>query len=197
MAKKYQALPRVHLLANNFYSQANDLPELVRCDDAAMRVMTDLRKLRAITILSTDTIEAAATEMNACEVHMLLVRNDEHQIKGIITSEDLIGEKPIKIAQERKIHHDKVLVGMVMTPQDDMLALDIESLAHAKVGDIVETLHEMRKHHAIVVEYSAEKEQHIVCGLFSATQISRQLGKDITSVLGKAHDLAQLLQDLH
>ncbi len=196
MARTYKPLPRIPLLANNHYSHPPGPPELVHLDDSALSVMTDLTEVKAITIASDQTIQNAQLKMEACNIHMLLVSNKDRKVIGIITTEDIIGEKPLNVSRERKLHRDDILVRMVMTPQEEMLAIDFESIRYAKVGDIVKTLHDIRKHRAIVVEVDEANNQHTIRGLFSSVEISKQLGRDISDDITPAHYLAELVKTM-
>ena len=62
----------------------------------------------------------------------------------------------------------------VMTAQDALEVLDFESIRTAKVGHIVSTLKRSGRQHAIVAERGSSP--HLVRGVFSTTQIARQLG---------------------
>jgi hypothetical protein len=67
-----------------------------------------------------------------------------------------------------------------MTPQDRLDALEMRDVQHARVGQIVATLKEMARQHALIVDYDGSGHQR-VRGMFSLTQIARQLGVSIQS----------------
>jgi hypothetical protein len=71
--------------------------------------------------------------------------------------------------------HSDILVRDVMTVQRELEVLSLEDVSKSRVGDILATLKAHGRQHAIVVEENADGSQ-IVRGLFSATQIARQLG---------------------
>ena len=96
----------------------------VRLDSPATEVMTDLRRISAATTGSDTSIEAANRVMIARAVRALFVTDDARQVLGIITSTDIQGEKPIQIAQERRMRHGDVLVRDIMTPADRLEVLD-------------------------------------------------------------------------
>jgi hypothetical protein len=66
----------------------------------------------------------------------------------------------------------------IMTPQERLEVLDLERVRRAKVGHVVAALRKAGRQHAVVVEFDAKGRQS-VRGLFSATQIARQLGVTI------------------
>jgi hypothetical protein len=72
------------------------------------------------------------------------------------------------------------MVSDVMTVQSDLEVLSYEDVLKANVGSILATLKKSGRQHAIVVEENAGGGQ-TVRGLFSATQIARQLGVRINT----------------
>jgi hypothetical protein len=70
------------------------------------------------------------------------------------------------------------MVSDVMTVQSELEVLNLVDVLKAKVGNILVTLKASGRQHAMVVEENADGSQ-TVRGLFSATQIARQLGLQI------------------
>ena len=166
----------------------------VRLDSPATEVMTDLRRISAATAGSDTSIEAANRVMIARGVRALFVTDDARQVHGIITSTDIQGEKPIQIAQERRMRHGDVLVRDIMTPADRLEVLDYWDVERARVGDVVATLRLAGRQHALVVEKTPGTPQgeEIVRGMFSLTQIARQLGIPSQQV----HDIARTFAEI-
>jgi hypothetical protein len=96
-------------------------------------------------------------------------------VVGVITAADILGEKPMQVIGNRGIRREELLVRDVMTPHETLEVLDLDSVRAARVGHVVATLRDLGRQHAVVVECDAEGRQR-VRGLFSATQIARQLG---------------------
>ena len=150
----------------------------VRLDSPAIEVMTDLRRISAVTVAPDAPIGEANRTMLSRRVRALFVVDDARNILGILTATDVLGERPIQFAQSRGIHHDEVSVRDIMTAADRLEVLDIRDIERARVGDLVATLRVAGRQHALVVETSAPNTPHqkTVCGIFSVTQIARQLG---------------------
>jgi len=195
MAKSYSSISTFPLTADIPFSHPPALPEIAHLDDAAESVMTDFKHCRALTITPGAPLNEAAIEMKAGNVHMLLVTDKENRIIGMITTEDLLGEKPLTMAMTRKIKRTEVLVRMVMVKRQDIVGFEINDLRHAKVGNIVETLHELKQHYALVMETNENNEQEIR-GIFSLWDLSRRVGKDLTYDVSEAHSLAELQHNL-
>jgi CBS domain-containing protein len=151
------------------------LPERVALDNPAIDVMTDLKCVSAVVIRPKDTVDEANTRMRQRGVRLLLVLDHARRIDGLITATDTLGEKPMRVVAERGCLHEEVLVRDVMTPQSLLEVLDMKDVLHSRVGHIVATLEQAGREHAMVVEYD-ERRVQTVRGLFSLSQIVRQLG---------------------
>lgn len=179
MLRKYTALPAAIMQSGVGYAQPSQpVPEKVTLDDSALQVFTDFKRVTAIIILAGDTLDEAHSRMIKRGVRLLLVVDQERKVIGLITANDVLGEKPIQIITQRGVRREELLVRDVMTPQERLQVLGIETLGTAKVGHIVATLKAAGRQHAMVVETDGGGRQ-TVRGMFSATQIARQLGVPI------------------
>lgn len=192
MSKIYNALNTVKLNAACDYIQSGDLPEVVHLSDHAMHVMSDLRRVKAVTLPMTASIEEALIKMHASGVHMLLVMNDDQKIVGIVSSQDILGEKPLLIIQEKKISRQDVTIGMVMTHDEKIVTIPLHEVFMAKVGNVLQTLKEANQYYALVVETDPQSGGQKVRGIFSLTTICRQLDIDINPADLMATNLADL-----
>lgn len=155
--------------------------ETVGMDDPASMVMTDLKKTSAVTIRPEISIEIASQRMKQRGVRMLLVTDDNEDIIGIITSTDIQGEKPMKIIQQRGGVYRDIMVRDIMTDYDQMEVLCMDDVEKAVVGQIVETLNQSGRQHALVVDRNASTQLQLLRGIFSAAQIARQLDMDFST----------------
>lgn len=178
------------------YRLQSQTPELrVRPGSPATDVMTDLSRVAAVTIPSVATVDQAHQTMIAERVRALFVVDEAKAILGIITSTDVLGERPIQIAQRRGARHVEVLVREVMTPANLLEAMELPDVLQARVGDIVETLKRSGRQHALVIESgstAASPSTYTVRGMFSLTQIARQLG--LPPHIG--HDVARTFAEI-
>lgn len=149
----------------------------VHAHSPATDVMTDLRQVAAVTTRSDASIDDARQAMIVHGVRALFVVDDERTVLGILTTTDLLGERPVQIANQRGLRHHEILVRLVMTPADRVEAMDLDEVVHARVGDIVASLKASGRQHALVTEAAADaRGTRMVRGIFSLTQIARQLG---------------------
>lgn len=138
----------------------------VTVSSSAVEVMTDLRFIPAATVSAELDIESARQKMIARGVRALLVVNVLQDVIGIVTSSDFTEEWPAAVS----------LVRHIMTGAEHIEVLFLTDVLLARVGDIVATLKDSGRQHALVLEEQASSGHRLVCGIFSATQIARQLG---------------------
>ncbi|MEO6824017.1 MAG: CBS domain-containing protein [Nitrosospira sp.] len=155
-------------------------PKSITLASPAIDVMTDLRYIQAAVIELHVTMESANAYMKQRGVRSLLVLNQDDILVGIITATDILGEKPLRFIQERRVKHNEILVSDIMTPLDRLEAISIRDIQHAKVGDVIASLLDAGRQHAWVIENGADGKP-AVCGIFSLTQIEKQLGVAIPS----------------
>jgi len=190
-------LPTITLQAEVGYSQPIMLPAITHMHDAALNVMIDFKLIKPELIGPDESVDQALYMAQHFIYHVLLVVDKEQQLLGVINSEDLLGEKPLKAIQERGVARDDISVRMVMTPREDIVAFNIENLRHAKVGHIITTLHARKQHYALVVKMDHVHQRQIVRGVFSLALLSKQLGIDVTSDIPEALSIAELHHDVH
>ena len=104
--------------------------------------------------------------------------DQDRKLEGAITATDVLGEKPVQVVVARGIRRDEVQVRDIMTPRDRLQTLDMDQVRAAKVGHIVATLKQAARQHTLVTERD-DKGNLRLRGIFSATQIARQLGVNI------------------
>ena len=176
MFRDYPPIESVRLQPNVAYARpTQDLPEKVTLEDSAVQVMTDFNSVTAVIILPGDTLVEAHSRMIQRGVRLLLVVDQNRNVLGLVTATDVLGEKPVQVAVERGVQRGEIQVRDIMTPQERLEVLDLEKVRGAKVGHVVATLQKAGRQHAVVVERDARGRQRLR-GLFSATQVARQLG---------------------
>jgi CBS domain containing-hemolysin-like protein len=182
----YETIPTRTLLPQNAVDPTSDLPELVHFDDTARSVFFDFSKSAPATIAPQTTVDEAIHDIKVLHLPMLLVE-DKGRIVGLVSHEDLLSEKPLTLMQENSLDREEVTVAMLMKPHNKIVVIDIANLKNARVGHIVNTFKEHSVDYILVVKKSKE-EKHLIKGLFSASQVSRQLHADITSLIMKSPD---------
>ena len=181
MSDNREPLTTTRLLSDTGLAQPTQvLPEHVGMGDAAPLVMTDFECISVVLIRADDSIDKANLRMIQRGVRLLVVVDAHRNVAGLITADDILGEKPLQfIAQRGGCRHD-ILVQDIMTPQEQLQVLHWLDVQHARVGQIVTTLKETGRQHALVVDSNGHGRHRVrVRGMFSLSQIARQLGVSI------------------
>ena len=178
----YRALPVTMVQTDvTYHKPRQQFKERVTLDDPAVEVMTDFRKVTAISINPCANLEQARERMVSSNVRMLFVTNQYHEVMGLLTINDLNGPKPMQAVSENGGKMEDLMVRDIMTPRLKLEALEFTDIQKARVGDLLETLKRMGRQHALVVESEPESGKQIIRGVFSTTQLGKQLGEEVQS----------------
>lgn len=181
MAQTYQPLSAHRLAVGTGYLRPGQSPAgRVTAADPAVSVMTDLSQVQACTTEPSAPLGMARATMIRRGVRLLLVCDDHDQVLGVITSRDIGGNKPARIlAKATGCTWDDLRVGDVMTLRARLEVLRMEDVRAARVGDLVATLRQADRQHALVVDRNPTTGSRVVRGIFSLSQIGLQLGLDL------------------
>jgi len=166
----------------------------VTLDSPAVDVMTDFAHVQAATIEPSASLAVANDYMITRGVRSLFVTSPEGRMLGLITTTDLLGERPMRAGHAHGVKRHELLMGDVMRPAEEIVALRFEDVRSAKVGHIVASLKHAGRHHELVAETLPGGEIRIR-GMFSVSQIARQLGMqlDITELASTFAEIEQAL----
>jgi CBS domain-containing protein len=191
MDRQYQPLPIRELGANAGFRRPMQ-PEnpRVTAESPATHVMTDLTRTAPATIRPQAPLAGANQFMITRGVRLLLVTDDHENVLGVITATDILSEKPMRVATERGLRRDELAVADVMTPAEEVEAIAFGELPGMHVGHVLETLRRAGRQHALVVEHEAGRV--MVRGIFSISQIARQLGITLPAGAEVARTFSQI-----
>lgn len=190
MQSAYTPRDCISLQANLPVEKPEEPPELVHFHDSAMLVFTDFSRVFPVTVTADRPIDDALQDMKNSGVRLLIVVNNKHRIIGLISADQIMGNDPVRLAEDRQLDHSQITVEMLMQPQKAIQVLEMSHLRDARVGHIVATLHSLEQKHLLVVDAG------VVSGLFSASQVSRQLGRNILEEEVPAHSLAEMVHSI-
>lgn len=154
---------------------------ILTMDDPATAAMTDLSRVHAITINPENSITFANELMKYAGIRMLIVTDPERALLGLITARDILGEKPMNIMARDKISRDEIQVKQVMAPLSELDPLKYSEVEHATIRQVIINLRDVGRQHAIVLDELPDTRGQYLRGIFSATQIGRLLGMDISA----------------
>jgi len=185
MATEFEILKSYHLkTGSSFMRPTLALPEHVKLTDSAMTVMTDLSKVSLVVARPNASMESANAKMIRYGVRTLLVLDSNDYVAGLLTASDLLGEKPMRFLQNMGGTYADIMVRDLMTPQRELEVMTIDDVRNAEVGQIVATLKKSGRQHGMVVAEGGDGKQ-TVCGIFSITQIAKQLGIELAQMLAE------------
>jgi tRNA 2-thiouridine synthesizing protein E len=180
MNQPYVALKPVPLPAATVVKQpAREAPRRLALDDAAAAAMTDFAQVPAVVVDPDLDLEGLLRTMIRRNVRLLFVVNDRSELLGLVTAADALRARPPQeavAASSQRAPRAREL----MTPQARLEALRLADVAGARVGDVLATLRESGRQHAIVLE-EEEGGSPFVRGIFSAAQLEAQLGQPLAS----------------
>lgn len=186
----HKPLPSHKAALGTGLQQVTEGPARVTMSSSALCVLTDFREVPVATIGPDATLSEATEEMIARGVRLLIVTEAE-QVLGLITARDTQGERPIQMVHERGVRYDDLRVRDLMAPLESMDLLELGRVMHAEVGDIVATLKNWGRQHALVGQKDPATGAMRIRGVFSATQIGRQLGLQV-----QTFDVARTFADI-
>ena len=190
MASEFQTLRFSKVNNDTYIPRANQsLAAMVTLNDPAIFVMTDFLHTTPVCIASTASITAANERMIAYGIRLLFVGDQDNNITGLITYNDIWGAQPINYIQEHGGNRDDILVLEMMTRVDAMDSVRMSEVALATVGDVVETFRACGRHHVLVTE--DRRERMVIRGLFSITRASQLLQTNI-ELTARANSFAEL-----
>jgi CBS domain protein len=186
MDRDFTALPIRELGAGAGFRRPTQ-PEAARvtADAPAVQVMTDLTRVAPATIRPQAPLAGANQFMITRGVRLLLVVDDAENVLGVITATDILGERPMLAATQRRLRRDELIVADVMTHAEQVEVIAFAELQGACVGHVLATLRRAGRQHALVVDaetlpparpLDAPMRRTMVRGIFSISQIARQLG---------------------
>jgi CBS domain-containing protein len=190
MQNRFRVLPQLKAAARPCYVMEIINLETITADSPALQAMTDLSRVPTATTAPATSLEQANSTMIQHGVRLLVVTNADGRIVGLITSTDILGEKPVQVAQAKGVKRGELVVADVMVPVEAMDILAFEDVRKAKVGDVVATLRAAGRSHALVVTEGREG-TYLLGGIFSLSQIARQLG-----LPAQTHEVARTFAEI-
>lgn len=166
---------RTHKLSSNATLCTSGYNQ-VGADSPAIEAMTDFSRVHAVTISAPASLPEANATMISRGVRLLMVVSADEEVLGLITARDILGERPLQLAQARNGKRDDLTVRDLMCPLANIDTLYLNEVMHARVIDILNALKNQGRQHIMVEDVDPATGLPRVRGIFSATQIGRLLG---------------------
>ncbi len=150
--------------------------QALEAGDPAIYAITDFKRDYPMTVDAERQIDDALSDMIRLSVRALLVAKEQRLI-GLITSYDIQGERPMQFLQSSNYsRHEDIRVVHVMTPWDELMALDWEAVETARAGELLRVFEQTHLTHLLVVEVDRKTSACTVRALASRSRLLRQLG---------------------
>lgn len=180
----FAPLDTFHFPENTCIPQAQPKAQgSVTLQSPAFEVMTDLAQIKAATIHPSTALAEAEQVMIHQGVRSLFVVTSWPCVDGLVTSGDLVGDKPVRLLTQRGIRYQDLCVSDVMSELSELDALDYAQVKAAKVGHIAATLNRTGRTHLLVVQAANAQGPARIRGVISLTQVERQLGHSLIELL--------------
>jgi CBS domain-containing protein len=189
MERIYQALALRELGGDAGFRRPSQPPSgRVSLESPALEVMTDLVRTTSATIRPQAPLAGANQFMIKRGVRLLLAVDEHEIVLGVLTANDLLGERPMLAATGRGVRRDELTVADVMTPAERVEVIELADVERARVGHVLETLRRAGRQHVLAVDFDVLMPRRpldtgvkraMVRGIFSISQIARQLGVSV------------------
>lgn len=162
---------------SNILVPSND-PWQVELKDPAVTVMTDFRVRAVFRVDAEDTIDEALQKMKVAGLRIGFVYDaSTEQINGMITSYDIMGEKPMRYLQsvgfaDRGVTHKDIKVKDIMEKVEDWVSVDMHNVETVTVQGVLDAFQRTGRTHLPVLD-SVQGKEHRLRGLFSSAKVLR------------------------
>lgn len=170
-------------------------PWQVALDAPAAGVMTDFTQRNMVTVDGKLPVDSALEVMRHAGVRSAFVIDaEQHQVVGLITAHDIMGEKPIRHLQSigctlSTCSRDDVKVTDIMERTEDWYVVTAQEIQSATVGSVLEALQRSGRTHLPVVE-PAEPGRPALRGVFSRAKLLRLTEQARRAAAGPARSAA-------
>ena len=142
-------------------------------NDDALMLFTDLRNSSIVMASHQDGLDQTLHVMKRAGVRMVFVTGVHGELMGLVTADDLLGERPVMRALAEHVRHEELALEHVMTPVAVWQVVTMAQLVGARVGHIVATLREHGLRYLLVTEVVEGVTS--LRGLFSARRVELAL----------------------
>ena len=162
-------------------------------DEPALALFTDLQQGACVVANHADGLGDTLHLMMRAGVRMVFVRGGDGALVGMVTAEDLQGERPVQRASNHHVPHRELTLADVMVPLAQWDAVDISQVRRARLGDIAATLQAHGLRYLLVTQTKMGATS--LRGLFSARRLEMALATRIEPDL-HSRSFAELEQAL-
>lgn len=175
------------------------VPELPRVQrtclphEPALSLLTDFHHSACVVASHRDDLSQTLHLMMRAGVRMVFVSDSDGKLVGMVTAEDIQGERPVVRASTQMVRHGELTLADVMMPISQWETADLTQVRTASLGDVAATMHEHGLRYLIVTQ--RKDGRTMLRGLFSAQRLEMALNTTIQPDL-HSRSFAELEQAL-
>ena len=174
-------------------AHAPHLPAVARTAEPhhpALSLLTDLQQSPCVVASHSDGIEATLHLMKRAGVRMVFVSGADGGLVGMVSAEDIQGERPVVRASSHHVPVSELTLSDVMVPVGAWDVVDLSQVRTARLGDIADVLAAQRRLYQsqlfrqalIVVPDSADSAKQVVVNVREAPFTAVQAGGGFNTV---------------
>jgi CBS domain containing-hemolysin-like protein len=137
---------------------------------SALEIFTDFKKHLPLTIYESQPATDVEAQMRKAHVKMKLVVDAANEFIGTISLDDLDEQHFMQRIAAGSLRQE-ILVSDLMQPKERIMALSLDDLQRASIGDVIKALQKQGQQHCLVVDRSGWQ----IRGLISASDVARRL----------------------
>ena len=179
MPKKYVSIQQVPLNDCKAFLTPHQVPPIIDEENPAIDALIDFQRKKPLTISEDLRMYDARVKMECSDLPFILALNDNKELMGTLSLDQVLSGKTIELIQKRRVVRKSILVKDVMTPMSRVFGFDFDHIFHVKVGNVIRSINESGQDYALVVEMDKETQTQTVRGVFLASLISKQIGRNI------------------
>lgn len=196
MNSVFSALPVQDLARTAAITTAKPLSH-IGSDDSAVHLLTDFAEQKVPSLSSDMPVSEARLWMKLADTPLKLVENQVGDCLGIITIEDVNGEKPMMLANRQGVALKDLRVRDIMRPLSELPAIHYRDLRAATVGDLVSTFREVHEEYLLVLDDDRQHpSQTYLRGLVRARELVQRLNLaiDLEHRATKFYEIVNVVQ---
>lgn len=145
--------------------------------DAALSLLTDLHHSACVVASHQDGLEQTLHLMMRAGVRMVFVSGADGALVGMVTADDIMGERPVQRASSHLVPHHELTVADVMVPVTHWDTVELAQVRTARLGDVAATMHEHGLRYLLVTQH--KQGQTMLRGMFSARRLEMAMNTTI------------------
>ncbi len=188
MLTNYHTLETEVAQSRGYFVPLVEEPELT-LDSPASAAMMDFSIQPPLRIRSDVRATQAETFLNILHAYKLFVTNANGDVLGVVTAKDLEEAEVMGRAAELQHPVPEMTLYELMTPLDNVSGVDVNTVAIARIGDVLKTMRKQSQPFLLVYSHQGS----VLQGLITTAHISELLNVPLHEEV-HARDVGEIVQ---